>query len=332
MSMITGCPACGTMFRVVPDQLKISEGWVRCGHCGEVFDAAAHLKPEPAVPPEMTAPAAEAPRPSSETAPDTEPVEVEPIPAEPVDAEPVRADVLPEDGSEPTATLFRRQDSGDAAKSADFVIDVEAHEPTGAAFSPSVAPPQARARPIPGEPLDETELEDVSFVRQARRRAFWRRPAVRVALLIAALVLGLLLAAQYAVQERNRLAAVNPGMRPWLALLCQPLGCTIGPPQRIESVVIESSGFTRLRADAFRLSFSVRNQSAEPVAVPALQLTLTDLQEQAVLQRVLTPRELGATSDTIAPASEFAGSVVVTVSAANNAARVAGYRVLAFYP
>ena len=39
MSLITSCPACGTMFRVVPDQLKISEGWVRCGHCSEVFDA-----------------------------------------------------------------------------------------------------------------------------------------------------------------------------------------------------------------------------------------------------------------------------------------------------
>jgi predicted Zn finger-like uncharacterized protein len=44
MSMITGCPACGTMFKVVPDQLKISDGWVRCGHCAEVFDAAAHMR------------------------------------------------------------------------------------------------------------------------------------------------------------------------------------------------------------------------------------------------------------------------------------------------
>ncbi len=33
------------MFRVVPDQLRISSGWVRCGHCGEVFDGAAHMLP-----------------------------------------------------------------------------------------------------------------------------------------------------------------------------------------------------------------------------------------------------------------------------------------------
>ena len=33
------------MFRVVADQLKISEGWVRCGHCADVFDATLYLQP-----------------------------------------------------------------------------------------------------------------------------------------------------------------------------------------------------------------------------------------------------------------------------------------------
>jgi predicted Zn finger-like uncharacterized protein len=39
MSLATRCTACGTVFRVVQDQLKVSEGWVRCGRCGEVFNA-----------------------------------------------------------------------------------------------------------------------------------------------------------------------------------------------------------------------------------------------------------------------------------------------------
>ena len=39
MSLATRCPACGTAFRVVQDQLKVSEGWVRCGRCSEVFNA-----------------------------------------------------------------------------------------------------------------------------------------------------------------------------------------------------------------------------------------------------------------------------------------------------
>src|SRR3569623_3360475 len=46
MGLITRCPACGSMFKVVADQLKISEGWVRCGHCAEIFDATADLRDE----------------------------------------------------------------------------------------------------------------------------------------------------------------------------------------------------------------------------------------------------------------------------------------------
>ena len=43
MSLATRCPACGTVFRVVSDQLKVSEGWVRCGRCAEVFNAGQRL-------------------------------------------------------------------------------------------------------------------------------------------------------------------------------------------------------------------------------------------------------------------------------------------------
>jgi predicted Zn finger-like uncharacterized protein len=39
MSLATSCPSCGTVFKVVEDQLKVSEGWVRCGHCHDVFNA-----------------------------------------------------------------------------------------------------------------------------------------------------------------------------------------------------------------------------------------------------------------------------------------------------
>src|SRR5687768_17895524 len=39
MSLATRCSVCGTVFRVVQDQLKVSEGWVRCGRCEQVFNA-----------------------------------------------------------------------------------------------------------------------------------------------------------------------------------------------------------------------------------------------------------------------------------------------------
>jgi predicted Zn finger-like uncharacterized protein len=31
------------LYKVVPDQLRISQGWVKCGQCGEIFDASQHL-------------------------------------------------------------------------------------------------------------------------------------------------------------------------------------------------------------------------------------------------------------------------------------------------
>jgi predicted Zn finger-like uncharacterized protein len=39
MSLATRCINCSTVFRVVQDQLLVSEGWVRCGRCREVFNA-----------------------------------------------------------------------------------------------------------------------------------------------------------------------------------------------------------------------------------------------------------------------------------------------------
>lgn len=58
--MITRCPACGTRFKVVPDQLRMSQGWVRCGHCAEIFDAARQMAEAQGGAPAV--PAAAAPR------------------------------------------------------------------------------------------------------------------------------------------------------------------------------------------------------------------------------------------------------------------------------
>ncbi|TFY96352.1 DUF3426 domain-containing protein [Ramlibacter humi] len=356
MSLITGCPNCGTMFRVVPDQLKISDGWVRCGHCQEVFDATAHLRPaEPvpaptvlaADPPFVTPEAGLAPAAREEAAvPPTVPAEFSP---------PTVPQPLPP--APPPAT----NGHGHFGPSQVEVIEIESpySEFPSSIAPPSVQPPDSDSSsgyppyefvresgrmPLPSglEEVDsevpdsalhaEGGLEDVSFVRAARRKAFWRRPLVRALLVLLALVLAGLLAAQYAVHERDRLAATNPGLQPLLEQLCKPLGCRIGPPHRIDAILIDNSGFTRLRGDTYRLSFTLKNQAAQPVAMPALQLTLTDTSDQPVLQRVLLPRELGAPSETLAAAGEWSTSIAVAVNAAAGGGRIAGYKLLAFYP
>jgi predicted Zn finger-like uncharacterized protein len=47
MSLVTCCPACAATFKVVEDQLRVSDGWVRCVRCSEVFDATRDLRDAP---------------------------------------------------------------------------------------------------------------------------------------------------------------------------------------------------------------------------------------------------------------------------------------------
>jgi predicted Zn finger-like uncharacterized protein len=39
MNRVARCSHCGARWRVVPDQLKVSDAWLRCGGCRRIFDA-----------------------------------------------------------------------------------------------------------------------------------------------------------------------------------------------------------------------------------------------------------------------------------------------------
>ena len=47
---ITHCPQCETAFKVSPQQLELAKGWVRCGRCAHVFEAALHFETPPDIP------------------------------------------------------------------------------------------------------------------------------------------------------------------------------------------------------------------------------------------------------------------------------------------
>ena len=91
-------------------------------------------------------------------------------------------------------------------------------------------------------------------------------------------------------------------------------GCQIQPPRRVESLVIDSSTFTKIAPDAYRLSFVLKNTGNLPVEMPALELTLTDAQDQAVVRRVVLPAQFGALSPTLAARSDMAGAVSLRVA------------------
>jgi predicted Zn finger-like uncharacterized protein len=319
MSMITRCPACGTMFKVVPDQLRISEGWVRCGHCAEVFDASANLQAEDAASAAANRPAA---------------------------VEQPHASDASGEAEEFASSLNTEYGDGMALGGPDSAqLDAEAQalteHPLDRPFElrrEDISPIEDRptqvalaAEPQRKKPEPEPELHDLSFVKQARREAFWRGPVVRLGLLVSLVLLGLMLLMQFALHERDRLAASDPALRTLLARLCEPLKCSIRPPRQIDAISIDSSSFNKLPGEAYRLNLTLKNQATMPVAMPALELTLTDGQDQPVVRRVLMPADLGATAAVIGATSEWSGSLELAV-ANGNGSRIAGYRLLAFYP
>lgn len=331
MSLITRCPACGTMFKVVTDQLKVSQGWVRCGHCSEVFDASLHLQTTQNPVPDN--------QPASKTNADDQVPAESAIPVVPSFTQ--QAETLPALQHSADSAVSNEAEEVSAVSAIDTEIELLEPAQIGDAEPVSELPDV-----LPDVPPDVLPDEDVSFVRNSRRQAFWRRPVMRFSMGLSALLLAAALLVQLSVQQRHRLASMQPQLKPWLQMLCEPLQCDIAPFRHIEAVVIDSSSFNKINSDSYRLSFALKNTGTTPVAMPSLELTLTDTQEQALIRRVVTPAQFGVTdsSGLLNAGADFSGVVVMQVLGADarSAAglttpavmplRVAGYRVLAFYP
>lgn len=342
MSLITQCPACATLFKVVPDQLRISDGWVRCGQCDEVFDANANLYSDPEQIPEPVAPqerehapqadedwktslrfAAESQEPEPPL-PEEEVTQVENI--EVLDAPPVR------ERSEPDALNI-----ADAQKELDALLDLRPGHGRDApapalADEEDVPAPEPRYAQAQVKTVDSADAPKLSFMRQARGPSMWQRTSVRVLLSLVALVLlgGLLV--QVVVHERDRIAATEPASQEALAMLCEYLDCKVQPVRQIESVVIDSSSFTKVRADVYRLNFTLKSTAAIGLAMPALELTLTDMQDQPVVRRVLLASELAPGKDLLGAGAELTTAIPISVKSGSGTERISGYRLLAFYP
>jgi len=324
MSLITQCPACHTMFRVVPDQLRISDGWVRCGNCDEVFDGNAHLLPPQAVAvdPDPVPPFAP---PVPVSAPEFEPEpEPEPEPATPVVE-------FPQD--DPVLQLRPREHA--PSESPAGVVALEDAD-LGEVVPRVEGLAEDAPRFVQGAPAhvdaEAVAMAELSFMRRTAPPGFWQRKAARRMGALTCVLLLLALGLQVVLQERDRIVAHHPFAEPALEDLCDVFGCTVAPWRQIEALVIDSSAFVKVRADTYRLNAVVRNSAPVAVAVPALELTLTDSQDQPVVRRVLLARELAVSQTRIATGGELTVSVSLSVQTDTSNGTFAGYRLLAFYP
>jgi len=356
MSLLTRCPACETLYKLVPDQLRISQGWVRCGQCAEIFDASEHLI-EVAMASEKES--SDTVKVDSPPIPETEPTEenlaaqqlaeIQPaLQAEVNEVSDLEAEVAAAD--EPAPEPFEQGEAG-----IDQLLRVEAISdgaPTlsldsegsseSSALNEAAAedPAQEHVSEETVSPADitsaptarESTPAEVSFLVGADRQSVWCTGLGRVALSFAMVLLAAALLLQWLYWDRDRLAATNPHWKPLLQQLCRPLNCSVRALQRIESIAIGAAAFNQLSADSYRLSFSIKNLSGAELAMPSLELTLTDTQDQVIVRRVLSRQDLFVVSDDLSAGSELPVTVDMHMTQEEATPRIMGYRLLAFYP
>lgn len=173
-----------------------------------------------------------------------------------------------------------------------------------------------------------------ALLRAASESPAWRSRKGRAWLAAGSVAALLLLVLQVLHQERDAIVARQPGMRPLLAGVCAITGCQLSALRQIGDITIDGAAFAREKVgDGYRLSFTLRNAASVPLAMPAIELSLLDTQEQAVVRRVLLPADFGAPAE-LAARGERVASMPLALDAAQAASLppVAGYRLVAFYP
>jgi hypothetical protein len=248
-------------------------------------------------------------------------------PLEPLAATP-RVEPAPEPDHDPAPILKPAQTAFDRFE------DEQAEAPFGEIARPPAVPAESAVRASDNEPRAEADARTAPlprFVRQADRAARWRSRPLRLTVTALSVLLAALLGAQAVYTWRDTIAARAPALKPALLAACGVLQCTIGPARRIADLGVEASGLLRVeKSSLYKLSLTLRNRADIALALPALDLSLTDGEGRLVARRVLSPTELGLAAATIAAGQDLPIQAVLQLG--REAPAVSGYTVELFYP
>ena len=332
MALATACPRCHTRFRVVPDQLKIRRGLVRCGSCQHVFSGIDFLRyvEEEARPSASSAGAA--PRgPATLTRIDTEPTGPRTGDGVVTAPEDWRKTEPPSDTDTKAEEATGRFDESAAEPPAESSAEPPAEPPVE---PPTTAPAGLRAARRPAAPARrpapvESEAVDF-FAPTSRAGGFSSRGSVFAA--AACLVLAVLLPLQLTLAARDWLTAWLPATRPALTALSEFTGLALEPPRYLDALTLESFDLkVGATPGLLNMNALVRNQAPFAVRWPAMELSLTDAAGALIVRKVLMP------GDYLAPArlaTGLPGSVEQPLSVTLEALDLQpiGYNVKLFYP
>ena len=341
--MKTRCPACKTVFRITPAQLKARAGKVRCGQCQQVFNALDHLQAENPTP----------------TAPRVAPhaVSIEELrPAAPV-APTVAAPEQPTSIIEPAVSRAPLALVIEPAvpPASSLTTPLRVHEPVSAPPVAEEEPPNAEIKPLSEHaahalgrasgliiPRETTDIPGYSKWTEGPVTASLSSTAektIRWPFTLAAVLLLLALCGQLIFYFRAEVARAVPTLQPWLVSLSRSFKKDFPLPRQIaktgvEGVGIEVSDLQKnpARDNLLELRATLRNSAAYEQAYPSLELKLTGTQGEEIARRVFVPSDYLSVGQ--ATRQAFAARSVTEIHLWIEAKGItdAGYLLSVFYP
>jgi predicted Zn finger-like uncharacterized protein len=314
------CPHCASVFRIGDDQLAAAQGWVQCGVCGGAFDARLSLLQEDGttlpLAREAESPVAAEPPPPAADFPYTtlppEPLPELPSPALPEAAVPqTEAEPATGDGpAEPAADVPRGIREREAGFELPSIILIDPNLPgdDDPGPIPLIEPPPVAA-PAPAAPPENPEAPAprpaarIEYAQPAARAAHTSARPRRLKSWVWGMAIALLaiaLAAQSAYFLRDTLASRLPETRPALERACALLGCTLSLPKDLNQLQIVGSDLQIEGNGQLRLTLTLGNRAAHPLAWPILILTLSDQAGRPLARRSFAPSEYLGSAERIA--------------------------------
>lgn len=276
--MQTTCPECRTTFRVSQDHLGARRGLVRCGHCNAVFNAYDTLLPELEAPPE-------------EGKPDAGHAFAEPGLTQAVNlvgASPALAEAYSEETRTVDDVVLLTDVDAARAKQFDSLPSRAADGALGNAVSNDLSAAAQEGLALAEEKTQPNILFEPMWPKSTQPERTWKfwLQIVLVLLLAGLLVL------QVAYFLRAELVTFAPGTRPMLERLCQPLGCSVPLPRQLTQDAIAASALEHdpEQKSRVRLTFLLANRTGQTQTWPHIMLTLSDMREALVAQKVFPPQ------------------------------------------
>lgn len=142
------------------------------------------------------------------------------------------------------------------------------------------------------------------------------------------------LSVQLTAHYRTDIAARWPDVRPWLEEACVSLKCDVPYPTNVDLINIVASELQidPTRGNMLVLRLTLKNRAEFSQAYPSVELTLTDLRDNVVVRRTLSPPEYLPPKFVSTPAFAANSEIAATLWIDAKNMNAVGYQLFILYP